>query len=173
MRGKLIDSGLTIGEEYSISFTFTARKFSPGWHNILHFTTGEDLGKPGSRIPAVWMHMSLGNENAKPLYICSDVNGNSNYCRTSSPIPINTPTKIQISQWKPLRTDPYYQILINGKQQHAVYIKSHAVHHNVSLYASDPWYPAQEGEIKNLEYPGGLYYGITDLRIFRSTDFGI
>ena len=158
VRGKLIDSGLTIGKEYRVSFTFTAKKFSPGWHNILHFTTGDDIGKPGSRIPAVWMHNTKGNENAKPLFICSDVDATiaaNTHCWTSQPIPINTPTQIQIRQTSE-RLAYTYQILIDGKLWVEQLNNNARVFHNVSLYASDPWYPAQDGEIRNLEYPEGL-----------------
>ena len=157
VQGKLIDSGLTFEKEYSVSFTFAAYTFSPGWHNILHFTTGDDIGSPGSRIPAVWMHTNMGDETAKPLYICSDVNGNPDYCWISKSIAVNTPTQIQIRQIR--KNAGYtYQILIDGVISWEVINSSPRVFHDVKLYVSDPWYAAQEGEIGNLEYPKGLNY---------------
>ena len=154
MRGKLIDSGLTVEKEYSVLFTFAASEFSFGWHNILHFTTGDNVHSPGSRIPGVWMHQSLGDEKAKPLLICSDVNGDSDYCWTSKPIPVNTFIQIQIRQIRK-GTGYIYQILIDGEVLHEVINRQPRVFRDVKLYASDPWHAAQKGEIDNLEYSKG------------------
>ena len=154
VRGNLIDSRLTFEKEYSVSFTFAAYKFSSGWHNILHFTTGDDIGSPGSRIPAVWMHMSKGDEKEKPILISSDVSGNSNYCWTSKSIPVNAIIQIQIRQIREGSTY-IYQILIDGEVHHEVINRQPRVFRDVKLYASDPWHAAQKGEIDNLEYSKG------------------
>ena len=58
----------------------------------------------------------------------------------------------------PAREDHEFEILIDGKLWVEQLNRNARVFYNVSLYASDPWYPAQDGEIRNLEYPEGLYY---------------
>ena len=98
--------------------------------------------------------MSEGDEKAKPLLICSDVSGNSNYCWTSKSIPVNTIIQIQIRQIR--EGNSYiYQILIDGRVHHEVINSRPRVFHEVKLYASDPWYAAQKGEMRNLEYSKG------------------
>ena len=138
---------MTFEKEYSVSFTFVASKFSPGWHNILHFTTGDDVHSPGSRIPGVWMYKDA-------LYICSDVNGISNYCWTSKPIPVNVIFRLQIRQIRE-GAGYIYLIQIDGYVHHEVINRQPRVFHGVKLYASDPWYAAQKGEMRNLEYSKG------------------
>ena len=104
--------------------------------------------------------MSEGNEKSRPLYICSDVNKNTDYCWTSASIPINTWTLIQIRQTTlSCDTTGYcYQILIDGEVKYNVINHNPRVFHDVKVYASNPWNLAQRGEIKDLEYPEGLYY---------------
>ena len=146
-----------VGKEYSVSFKLFPTKLSPGWHNVLHFTTGTDHGQPGSRIPAVWLHKSAGDSWSRSLYICSFVNRNVNYCWTSGKIKANRLAKIEIRQTRRV-LDYNYEILINGIVQHEVsnYLGIRAFE-NVKLYVSDPWHAAQEGLIKDLEYSRGGY----------------
>ena len=156
MQGKLVQPGLTIGKEYSVSFKLFPTAFSPGWHNVLHFTTGVDHGKPGSRIPVVFLHMTEGNTRIISLWICSDVNENINSCWHKKSMHTHTWTSIQIKQTS-ASLSYTYQVLIDGEVKHEVINKSPRVFRNVKLYVSNPWYPAQEGLIKDLEYSGGLF----------------
>ena len=43
-----------------------------------------------------------------------------------------------------------YRISIGGEELHAVENSQPEEFHNVKVYASDPWYPAQPGSIRNL-----------------------
>ena len=144
---------MTIGKEYSVSFKLYPKKFSPGWHNVLHFTNGASYGTPGERIPAVWLHMSKGGKDEKPLYICTYMNNNADYCFTTSPIILFKWTPIEIKQFS--SSGGYkYQILINGKVEHEVVNENPRIFKNVNLYVGKG--KAQSGEIKDLKYAGGL-----------------
>merc|ERR1719494_1478189 len=96
-----------IGKEYSISFQLLAWTFSPGFSNVLHFTTGAHHGKLGSRVPAIWLHKTAENELAS-LYICADVNNNVDYCHHTKPIlDTRTEIKVQVKQTRILGYKDY------------------------------------------------------------------
>ena len=156
MRSKLLETGMTIGKEYSVSFKLFPNKFSPGWHNVLHFNALTPYGKAGSRVPAIWMHDTLGNEETKPLYICADVNNNLDYCFTTKPIRRLRWTQIEVKQFK--SSVAYtYQISIDGNKEHEVINKNPRSFHDVRLKVSNTKDKPQSGEIKDLEYLGGWY----------------
>ena len=155
MRSNLDSSDLTIGAEYSVSFKLFPTKFSPGWQNIIHFTTGVNIGQLGSRVPAIF-----ANGNGV-LHICADVNGNTNYWWNSKPMPTNAWTEIQIRQFN-ASLHSKYQILINGVVEHEVINKNPRTFQNVKLYISDPWHAAQEGIIKDLLHSEGLLFFIIE-----------
>jgi len=150
VRSNLDSSDLTIGAEYSVSFKLFPTKFSPGWQNIIHFTTGVNIGQLGSRVPAIF-----ANGNGV-LHICADVNGNTNYWWNSKPIPTNAWTEIQIRQFN-ASLHSKYQILINGVVEHEVINKNPRTFQNVKLYISDPWHAAQEGIIKDLLHSEAIF----------------
>ena len=143
---------MIVGKKYSVSFKLFPTKFSPGWQNILHFTTGADKGFVGSRVPAIYAYGYANGDGV--LHICSDVNWNTNYCWNSKPIPTNAWTEIQIRQFNS-SVNFKYQILINGVVEHAVINEKPRNFYNVKLYLSNPWYTAQEGLIEDLEHSAG------------------
>ena len=147
---------MTIGKEYSVSFKLYPKKFSPGWHNVLHFTNGAAHGTPGQRIPAVWLHMTEESKEFRPLYICTDLNNNADYCFTTSPIILFKWTHIEIKHLYSFNTGYMYQILIDGIVQHEVKNRNPRGYENVNLYVSNSNNKAQEGQIKDLKYSGGL-----------------
>ena len=166
MRGRQLEQGLMIGKEYSISFQLEAWTFSPGFSNVLQFTTGAHHAKLGSRVPAVWLHKTAENELAS-LYICADVNNNVDYCHHTKPI-LDTWTeiKVQVKQTRILGYKDYkYQILISGELgeygdyselKHEIINKSPRTFHNVKLFVSNEIDTPVDGNIKYIEYTGGL-----------------
>ena len=54
VKGRKIKDGLTVQKEYEVSFKVFPSVFNDGCYNVLHFTTGVNSGKLGSRIPGVW-----------------------------------------------------------------------------------------------------------------------
>ena len=145
-----IKSGITINTQYEVSFQMNPTNIPPGYVNILHFTIGENRGRHGDRIPAVWF--KYGHDlNSRPLFIVSDVNGNHNYGHVTAPVTIDKWTSVTIRQT--LQNGRYwYEILINGKISHKVENKRPRIFNDVSVFASDEWHTAMEGRIKELTY---------------------
>merc|ERR1712002_251879 len=62
-----------IGKEFLISFELYINSISEEeWQNVLHITTGDNIGKMGDRIPGVWV------TDKKELYVSFAINGNKN-----------------------------------------------------------------------------------------------
>ena len=58
-KANLVKRLQTWGPEFCIYFEVFIKSFSPGaWHSLIHFTTGGNAGKPGSRYPGVWVGKS-------------------------------------------------------------------------------------------------------------------
>ena len=135
----------TIQKEYAISFKVNPTKFAPGWHSVIHFTTGGDLDVYGSRIPGIWFHRNGDGR----LYICSAISGNKDYCFNSAPLPLNKFTEVRISQ-EMEGDDYFYMIKIGGAEFLRVQNNQPEVFSNVSVYVGDPWHSPQEGHIQDL-----------------------
>ena len=151
VRGTVMASGLVVRKEYTVSLSVFLTAFASGFHNIIHFTTGNHTGSPGARIPAVFVNGGL-----EILHICSDVDDNHNHCLNTDKVQLNTWIDIEIRQ--DLIDGVYkYKILIDGILKHEQINSVPVVHRNVKLYVSDIWYPAQPGFIRNLAYNAGLF----------------
>ena len=125
-----------------LSFLITPFEISEEWPNIVHATIGRNGAAYGDRTPAVWFYAK-----STKLYICSAVNGNRNYCYTSSPLPLHKQSNIQIQQLQ-LGHQYYFQIIINGHIVLNVLNKQPRVFKNVKYYASSPWYAPAKATIR-------------------------
>ena len=107
-----------------------------GWSNVLHATIGRDVGRHGDRTPGIWFLPGTTR-----MHICSTVNGNTNYCHNTVPLPKDKQNKIIVQQVQnPNNYQYYYQIFINGKKVHEILNQQTQIFNNVKYYASDPWY---------------------------------
>ncbi|XP_065677371.1 uncharacterized protein LOC136092755 [Hydra vulgaris] len=138
-----------LDNSYKINFDLKPNSFEAGWHNVIHFTIGSDVSKYGDRTPGVWFHNSDGS-----FYISASLNGNLNQVFQTAPIILNKWTHVEISQQ--LKNSSYiYTIKLNGAE---VFSEENTVtksFDDVMVYASDPWYPAQDGLIKDLTILNG------------------
>ena len=63
------------------------------YRSVLHFTTGNNIGMYGDRVPGLWL------EKDNSLLIASAINGDPNYFRsTSKPIQVNKWHSVEIEQ---------------------------------------------------------------------------
>ena len=131
----------TLEKQFNVSFEVKPTSFQWGQRNVIHFTIGDDHGNYGSRTPAVWLI-------SERFVIASAVNGNKNYVYTSVTFPTGDWISVQISQIKSL-SNYIYSITINGNVVHTVTNNNPAEFRNVQIFASDPWYEAQPGFIRN------------------------
>ncbi len=67
-------SNINMTQDYTLSFDITPNGKVQNWGSILHFTTGEDYGTPGTRVPALFF-----NPNSTLLHVrfdtISSING--------------------------------------------------------------------------------------------------
>ena len=83
------------------------------------------------------------------MFIASAVNGDENYEHWPDQPPVGEWTPIQISQT--CEEGKYlYRIVIGGEEVHAVENTEPREFQDVAVYASDPWFEAQPGSIRNL-----------------------
>ena len=103
VKNKLVDEVPYIGKEFSVSFELLINKFQPAveYTSVLHLTTGDNYGKMGDRIPALW----VTKENL--LYVAHAISGNHNNLKLLPGLKEKLWNKVEISQK-----------LVNGKVKH-------------------------------------------------------
>ena len=143
--GRSLTTILKLGREFLVSFDVKPNSFAAEWRNVIHFTIGSDIGTYGDRIPGVWFHQN-GNGG---LHIAAPINGNVNRYFDTKPLALKQWTNVKISQR--FEENVYiYSIKINGEIVFTEKNQQARSFENVKVYASDPWYPVQDGSIKNL-----------------------
>ena len=112
-------------------------------------TIGSNHGVYGERIPALW-----GNGGSSPhFHVTSAINGNHNYHKDFN-IPTNligTWIKLRMSQRKLTNGSYVFEYFMNNNMVHSVINNQPAVFKNVTVFASDPWYPPFSGSLRNIE----------------------
>merc|ERR1712061_881186 len=144
-RNALLTTLPSLPREWMVEFEFKPTIFDhSGWSNIFHMTIGGDQRAIGDRIPAVFYHPSSG------LGIRSHVNKNPSYAEQFDSLPIGKWTKIRVSQ-ELIDGKFRYRIFIDEKEEKNVENSRAVGFENVKVFASDSWYEAQPGSIKNLK----------------------
>ena len=138
----------TLTQAWSVSFEINPYSSTEGWTNIVHFTTGNNIGQYGFRVPAVFVH-TLSSR----LHICSAINGNHNHCFNSKPLPLNSYTRVEIQQQQEDNTANFlFTIRIGGEKVYQVVNKDARFFPNVKVYKADPWYNPATSSIKDFVY---------------------
>ena len=132
------------GSEFRIEFSFKYIKYSQVWLNLFHFTTGENLGGPGNRIPALFI-MRSGEIN-----MWSDIDGVNGYRIYLGTYPMNLWHDVVIEQ-----RNSIFRVWINDSEK---FVKDNptapnTIYEIVHLYLSDPWHPSfgSYGEMANFK----------------------
>ena len=82
-----------LGREFLIRFELFINKITGDqWQNVIHLTTGANIGKMGDRIPGVWV------TNKKELFVIFAINGNDNRWKSVAKVEENKLIKVEISQ---------------------------------------------------------------------------
>ena len=149
-KGNLLTTLSAIPAEYVVSFSVRPTAFSTGWSSVIHFTTGENCCKVGSRIPGVWFNNNI-------LHICGAVNDNGNHCYNSKPIAKNEWTDVLIVNSK-VGSKFWYTVYVNSIQIGRILNPSSRVYKNVKVYITDPWHKSFKGSLRNIQIsaPGNL-----------------
>merc|ERR1712061_329587 len=144
-RNALLTTLPSLPREWMVEFEVKPTIFDhDGWSNIFHMTKGGDARTIGDRIPAVFYHPRSG------LGIRSHINQEPNYAEQFDSLPIGEWTKIRVSQ-ELIGGKFRYRIFIDEKEETNVENSRAVGFENVKVFASDPWYEAQPGSIKNLK----------------------
>nr|XP_047133475.1 uncharacterized protein LOC105845120 [Hydra vulgaris] len=151
VKGNMIAEIPKLDKEYLISFDLNPNSFVSGWHSVIHFTIQSDDVWYGDRTPGIWFH-KYGNGK---LFVVAPINGDPNYGITTNPFQLNLWSNIEVTQI--LKGTVYiYTIRINGNVFYSIINNRAQSFDHVKVYASDPWYDAQNGSIKNLFIVNGL-----------------
>ncbi|XP_012558744.2 uncharacterized protein LOC100212894 [Hydra vulgaris] len=147
----LLNQGTILGEldvlkkEYSVSFNIFPKSYTNGWKSVLHLTQGKDFGDYGDRIPGVWFN----EDSSGKLVIYTALRGYNDFNVKTDPLPLNQWTNVKIGQR--MRDNTYwFYVYLNGVMNHIIENIDARDFKNVKVYASDPWYAAQNGLISNI-----------------------
>ncbi|XP_065662978.1 uncharacterized protein LOC136085586 [Hydra vulgaris] len=169
-KGKIIAEIPKLNEEYLISFDFYPNNFFSDWRNIVHFTIGSDYENYGDRTPGIWFEPGSSN---KKIHISAPINDNSNYI--FSTLILNLILK---NQWSNIKVAQIllnklyiFTIIINGTVVVEKVNYKYQSFDNVKVYASDPWYEAQYGFIKNFFVINGISNSSTKPIVVLPSDY--
>lgn len=146
-RNKLLKTLPNVNGEYRVSFDALVRDVDSSqlWHNMIHLSTGENKVHRGNRIPGLWLF-----KNGR-LHVTSDVNGDLNYITDDTQaFPLNRWVSIVV-QSKKTHGVHIYSVTVDGRKIREVENKDAELYQNVKVYAADPWYPAANAYIRNLQ----------------------
>ncbi|XP_047131094.1 uncharacterized protein LOC100215669 isoform X1 [Hydra vulgaris] len=144
-QGNIIGTLDVLQKEYFVSFDIFPKTYTKGWKNVIHLTQNKDFGDYGDRIPGVWFN----EDGSGKLSIRTAVRGDNNFNVETDPLPLNQWTNIKIGQV--MRHYSYwFFVYLDGFRIYIVENTDARDFKNVKVYASDPWYAAQNGLISNI-----------------------
>ena len=151
MKGTLLTTLPTLGKEWRVTHDFKPTEYLNHYANSLHMTIEKDIrnseygnSQYGDRTPAIWPSTPEDG-----FHTTSAVNGIKSYHQDFDRPPVGAWTTIAMSQT--LEGGKYvYRITMGGQEVHAVENRVPAEFQDVKVYASNPWYDAQPGSIRNL-----------------------
>ena len=143
-KSNLLTTLPTLPREWMVEFLFKPTNYDhPDWTSIFRMTIGGNHENLGDRNPAVFFHPSRG------FLIVYSLNEYKNQeIRLPAPT-IDKWTKIRMFQ-KNENGNTKIKLFIDNKEMLSAVNSKPTSFENVKVYASDPWYPAQPGSIKNL-----------------------
>jgi hypothetical protein len=127
----------------SVSFTINLQNVNGDYRSIFHVTTGDN----GNRIPAVWI-----TAGAQSLLIINLMSNNDNAAFYTSPLPLNTNTKVDII-WQGLNVKAYFNGILNSQSTFTSPLAQ--TNGNANVYIADPWYSTGGFNIQDLTFYNG------------------
>ena len=148
-KGTKLEKTVNFPLEYEVGFDIRPTAIVGEWGSIVHFTgTGNNYGKYGDRIPAVWLHA-----NTYKLYMVDGDTKSTNYnsleweCNDA----VLTLLPNVYSRVRMVLMSKTISVYVNDKVACAnVPREERKVFNNVQVYVGDPWYKAAEATLKNL-----------------------
>lgn len=159
----------TWGPDFNIKLDLKVLQKPPGWHNIIHLTTGEDNVMPGARIPGLWI-----NSNTRGTYLYVSVTFTEEKNDKKYWIDLDKWYKIELN-----KENGDFSFLVNSNVKWKI-DAGEVEFKNVKWYQSDRWFnsavfdPGEKSiqnmiEIRNLQATNGMnHQGITMHKSTRS-----
>ncbi|XP_047141043.2 uncharacterized protein LOC105847881 [Hydra vulgaris] len=150
-KNNLIATMPILEKTFSVSFKIKPNSFlSNDYSSVIHLTIRDDCAQYGDRIPGVW----FSSDGSGALSIFSSINGYIGSFFLTKPLQLSVWSSIRISQFQ---TDNIYMyaVYLNGENIYIIENKQPQAFLNVNIYASNPWYQAQDGLIKDLRIING------------------
>ena len=155
VKGRLIDT-VTVDKEFEITFKVkldVSKGVRRDWSNVILFT---NLKRNSWGILAVWI------DSTDKIRVNHDTTGAYNFVYGPR-ISDNKWTRVKLSQKRNKAGEFDFTAQMNGNSFTVKNLNSMpAVHHNVRIYVSSPWYSQVHGLIKGFYY-GGKSFDITDV----------
>ena len=146
VRDNLLTTLPSLGKEWRVTHEFRPTDYSAkGWTNSLHLTKGGNKGH-GKRTPAIFFHATKGIVVA---FAKDDSSNTKHYIKGDDRPPTNEWTRIKISQ-ELLNQKYMITIRIGCKTVFTVQNKKPNEYSEIKVYASDQFYAALPGSIRNL-----------------------
>merc|ERR1712142_1438787 len=142
-----------IGREYTITFDLYLYSYSPEeWSSVLHFTTSGNNHNYGDRNPAIWVYGQHEGKTYNQIVVHSGVSGMKNlHIHSEKTYPLKTWIPIKISQISQFGFTFNFQVEIDGELVLRTENNLPVELSDVKVFGGNPWYPAQEGKIRNLD----------------------
>nr|XP_047132656.1 uncharacterized protein LOC100199204 [Hydra vulgaris] len=170
-RGVFLGTVIVLMKGYTVSFNIKPLTYNKVLNNVVHLTLENDFGAYGDRNLGVW----FCEDGSGCLVICAVVNGNASYCIETTPLILNKWSSVKIYQ--SMQGEKYwFSVDLNGVNIHRVENSDAKDFKNMKVYASDPWYNAQNGSITNLMIVNGkVDYIVNDIptKIIKGKIFGV
>jgi len=142
----LLSTLANLGKEWRVTLQFKPTEYITGtaindWTSLIHLTIGRNKAQHGDRTPAIFLHKDLG------FCIASSVNDDDDFYQKLPPI--GNWTMIEICQREEDGEFTFY-VSMEAKEVYSVKNNKPREFYDVKVYASNPWYTAQPGSIRNL-----------------------
>lgn len=120
------------------------------WANIFHNTIGENMGAPGTRIPAIFT-----KPNDHQLSVFSYVNGDTNYRVDLLRKPMPHEWYSLVVEQKFVDSKYIFSISVNGNEVHNIENNTPEIFYNVKTWVSNPFIVAAPGLVQKLHISTG------------------
>ena len=138
-------------KEWRLTFEINPKSYASSYSQVVQITKGGKSGQIGDRTPSLWFHKGRG------VYLATTLSGKANvgkFFRNSLPR-VGEWTRLVISQAK-VGSKYIFSLILAGKELWSAENLRPLEFSNVKVYASSPWYPAQEASIRGLRIENKL-----------------
>ena len=137
---------------FEIYFEFYANSLPSGYRSMLLFTTERNCCTrwyARQSIPGVWTNRFMDDTM---LHVGMELNGVRNMSTPINHLPIQTKKWYWMNISQRINAEKIYefQVFLDGTLVWHVLNKDAAQFENVSVFSSDPWYPAFDGLMRNV-----------------------